>query len=87
MKTEARIKRDYEAGYRSAIEGIRVRLEHSGSVEEAVDCFLHDIGWRFPSHSANDKMRRATIENAWVRGYEQALLDLEDGKINLEEAR
>ena len=84
MKSEAQRKQDYENGYNFAIKDAETRLGYGEDVEGVIEYLRISEAWYTPVFRVRDKRYLARIKTAWVKGYEQAMLDIKNGKIKLE---
>lgn len=84
MKPEAQRKQAYEDAYRYAIEEVKGRIDYE-NIGVILSSLWLNAAWICPGFFVNDKRRYVIVKTAWIKGYEQALLDIQDGKIKLEE--
>lgn len=84
MRTKEQRKKDYEDGYKRAIEEVKERIGYNESIGEILSSLWLNAAWICPGFFVKDKRRYVSIKTAWIKGYEKALLDIQDGKIKLE---
>ena len=84
MKPEAQRNQDYEDGYKCAVDDVKRRLGLDYSIEEIVNSRLSIAGCLL---TKGESILRGHIRIAFVKGYEQALLDIKNRKIKLEEEK
>lgn len=76
MKPEEQRKREYEGGYKCAIDKAKKAIRN---FRNASDFYDWEIRAMFSCAAA-----LIVAETDWGKGYEQALLDIKNGKIKLE---
>ena len=84
MKTEAQRKQDYELGYKQAVIDAKRFIDYGDGIAKMIGILMFAAGMKNDRAFFTKDGRFVLIKTVWVKGYDQALLDIKDGKIKSE---